>query len=663
VFTPGNEVGGYRLQKVLGEGPFGVVWRAQDRGGQTVAVKLLRSAFSTRPEGRAAFSRLKTASKAHRKAQHPYLASVLGLVDDGPGLGIVSALNDGFSIDQLQVSPAALRGEDPGELSRLLFLFEELGDVLHWLHERHVVHGNLKPSNVLVQRGDFGLVPHVLDLSWSAIGIAAARDNAFISPEQFAGRVPTAASDQWAFGMLLSMAVGAHPGPQAANAPELLVEALRRMRAQQAQARFPNMKAVVAHLRSTRSQVERVRVLSRARRRVQQAGTEPPVPTARVLHGPGGGGPLAADLVAPSREREVSPLKLAPAALSRDLQPETPVRVEPPEELRPSPRTPWWGVAAVIVAAIGLWVLYVRGGAVPAPASAESPTAAPRAEDQGPSAAEPSGPSQRPSSAVDDGEAAPTPGEEAEDSEAAAPSEEPALPTSPERQAPDPEATSAPAPSRRRGRSAAPGPEPVPRKPATLAKASPSPAAARVKASPSPSAAGPQVSPGPSSAGPKLSPSPSSAGPKVSPSPSAAGAKVSPSPSSAGAMVSPSPSSAGPQVPSKQPARSRSSRPLALASPSPTSPPRPGAGSSSGAGALAAVQAGTTGTASAAAAVLTPPGQTPPARPGGPRLPEATRGTDPILEGLDDARDGPGCADGSTDCVETATAGEPSLVR
>ncbi len=387
MFGPGKQISGFVLRARLGEGPFGITWEAVDRTDQSVTVKLLRPAFGERAEGKTAFDRLKRAARAHQRVQHPYVATLSSLVEspEDRALGAVSSFHDGFPLSQLEVSTAARRGDEPSELSRLLFFFEELGDALHWLHERQVVHGNLKPSNVLVQRGDFGIIPKILDLSWSAIGVAASSDNVFISPEQFAGQVPSRASDQWAFGSLLAHTVGSED-PGWGGAPRRLVETVQRMNARQPNQRFSTIKEAVDGLRAVRSELERARVLSRsARFRVESEGHEPPVPGARAL-GEGESG----DLVEPPdaamstvdgrlrqaglRQKEASPLRLAPAALSsRDLDPpEMPQLSVHAHRLRP--RAPvYLGIgAALLGGALLLAVITQSGSTVTAEATAEA---------------------------------------------------------------------------------------------------------------------------------------------------------------------------------------------------------------------------------------------------------------------------------------------------
>jgi len=287
VTTVGEKTFGYRLDAELGAGPFGRVFEATDPEGRAVCLKLLKAEFASQPDAAASFERVRAAVRVHAQIDHPYVARALrALADPERGAyAVVSERSPGRPLGRIDVSHAAQDGEQPTELARLLFLFEELGEALHWVHHAGLVHGNLKPSNVVVQRGDFGLVPRLVDLSWSALGVSASAESHYISPEQFAGRVPTAASDQWSYGTVLTrMLTSKRPDRSFGAVPDRLVDALQRCRARELSARFPSMREAVDEVRAVRSALERAANPARRPTR-SEAGRahEPPVPAARSL--------------------------------------------------------------------------------------------------------------------------------------------------------------------------------------------------------------------------------------------------------------------------------------------------------------------------------------------------------------------------------------------
>lgn len=286
--NPKNMVAGHQLRDELGSGPFGRVWEAIDPDGRPVVLKLLLPELAERADAPDVFRRVVDAVEVHRRIDHPYIARAIRVIvqPEAACFGVVSERSPGRPLSMLDVSHAAQDGEERAELSRLLFLFEELGEALHWIHRAGLVHGNVKPTNVIFQRGDFGLVPRVLDLSWSALGVAATPDSVYISPEQFAGRVPVAASDQWSFGTLITrMLTSKRPDRSFGAVPDRLVDVLARCRAREVHERFPSMREAVDELRAARAELERPRGAPRPQRSSGAASRryEPPVPEARSL--------------------------------------------------------------------------------------------------------------------------------------------------------------------------------------------------------------------------------------------------------------------------------------------------------------------------------------------------------------------------------------------
>lgn len=253
----GSVVAGYRLAEALGGGPFGRVFEARGPGGDVAAVKLLRPDFLARMGSEAAYSRLSASISVHSRLAHPYLARVIRPIQDPAqgACGQVSERLTGQPLGPAVVRPSALHNGDPQALATLITWFEQLGDVLAWLHEQGMVHGNLKPSNVM-------LVPlagesHVklLDLSWSAIGVAAARkgSESYVSPEQYAGQVPSAKSDQWALGTMLErIFTGGQHALSYGVLPAALVQLVQRATKESPDERFATTRELTTSLREIR---------------------------------------------------------------------------------------------------------------------------------------------------------------------------------------------------------------------------------------------------------------------------------------------------------------------------------------------------------------------------------------------------------------------------
>lgn len=259
----GSVIEGCQLLKTLGEGPFGVVWLARDpkRTGPIV-LKLLRSQVLSQPQGRASVSRLAASIKAYAEIEHPNICPVLRLVQqrEDNAFGLASPYIDGQSLDRLQIvlATGGQREVDAKRLVRLLGWFEQLSAVLGWLHDRGVVHGNLKPTNLmLVQNtGNHVHTLKLLDLAWSAIGVAMPAPGAvtYLPPEQLAGNAPSAASDQYSLIAILHryLTLGGRPLAVSEGIPKGLIDLVQRALQPSPAARYPSMAELGAEIGALR---------------------------------------------------------------------------------------------------------------------------------------------------------------------------------------------------------------------------------------------------------------------------------------------------------------------------------------------------------------------------------------------------------------------------
>lgn len=201
----GMIAGRYALQDQLGQGSFGQVFRASDTwlGGEEVALKLSR-----RPSEDRLLSLWREASILRRLR----LPGVARLLDEGKHQRldfIVMELAEGSPLDTLHgLSWESMRPV----LTALL-------NILWRVHEVGVVHGDLKPSNILIDAHgrptvlDFGLsrnayLPGVDDLD-QLMGTAA-----YIAPEQLRGEPISKASDVYALGVIFfELLMGHSPHP------------------------------------------------------------------------------------------------------------------------------------------------------------------------------------------------------------------------------------------------------------------------------------------------------------------------------------------------------------------------------------------------------------------------------------------------------------------
>ena len=199
---PPPVAGRYVLMEEIGRGATGAVHRARDlRTRRDVAAKVVRGGG---PEALLGLVR----EQAHR-IEHPHVLAPIGwAAEDGVALIVMELVRDGSLRDLL-----ARRGRLPEGLVALLL--GQLLDALATVHRLGVVHGDVKPANLLVKDGvrphlllaDFGVATRVADPRAGPAGTPA-----FLAPERLAGVAPDPSQDVYAAGLVALRALsGASP--------------------------------------------------------------------------------------------------------------------------------------------------------------------------------------------------------------------------------------------------------------------------------------------------------------------------------------------------------------------------------------------------------------------------------------------------------------------
>ena len=182
--------GKYLLEKRLGGGGMGTVYRARHLGlDRAFAVKLLHAGHD-----HASFVRLfEGEAKALGALRHPGIVAVTDYGVDPRGTPfLVMDLLEGATLD------AALqqRHLPPEESLRLL---QSIAEAIDYFHAQGIVHGDIKPSNVLLSPQ-----PVIVDFGLAAIRVAAGTPG-FIAPEVAGGERPSGSSDIYSFGAMASL--------------------------------------------------------------------------------------------------------------------------------------------------------------------------------------------------------------------------------------------------------------------------------------------------------------------------------------------------------------------------------------------------------------------------------------------------------------------------
>ncbi|MFI1172829.1 serine/threonine-protein kinase [Streptomyces melanogenes] len=205
--------GRYRVTAMIGRGGMGVVARAVDQLlNREVAVKVVRAYTDASPAELADLRvRMQREAQAAARIRHSGVVTVHDVVEEQGLPVIVMELVDGPSLDDV----LAKRGHlDPREAAAI---GAKLMDALDAAHRAGVLHRDVKPGNVLLERSgrvvltDFGIASmdasgeEALAKLTQSGQIVGSLD--YLPPERAQGREPGAASDIWALGMTLYAAV------------------------------------------------------------------------------------------------------------------------------------------------------------------------------------------------------------------------------------------------------------------------------------------------------------------------------------------------------------------------------------------------------------------------------------------------------------------------
>ncbi|HMB68059.1 MAG TPA: serine/threonine-protein kinase [bacterium] len=224
-FLPGTVLAGrYRIVARVGRGGMGEVFRADDlKLDQPVALKFLPPEVRQDPSR---LQRLLSEVRIARQVSHPNVCRVYDVVEADGEHFLAMELVDGEDLASLLRKVERLTGDRAVRIAR------QIGLGLHAAHELGVLHRDLKPHNVMIDREgrvritDFGLA--VLEDQVGGDEILSGTP-AYMAPEQIAGQSVTTRSDIYSFGIVLyELFTGRRPfpgkdRPEAPSAPSGVV--------------------------------------------------------------------------------------------------------------------------------------------------------------------------------------------------------------------------------------------------------------------------------------------------------------------------------------------------------------------------------------------------------------------------------------------------------
>jgi len=230
----GTKISHYSIEAELGRGGMGVVYRARDgRLQRTVALKILSQEYS-----RSAAQRqlLLAEARAAAALNHPGVTTIYEVGEYDGGLFIAMELVSGTTLRELLK-------EGQFDVRRAVRFAAQIAEALAAAHSQGVVHGDVKPENVVVQPDerikllDFGIARRTAEVAVTTTttqestldavpGASFAGTLAYMAPEQLRRETLDGRADLFALGVLLYEMIAARRPFAGASTTELIAQIL-----------------------------------------------------------------------------------------------------------------------------------------------------------------------------------------------------------------------------------------------------------------------------------------------------------------------------------------------------------------------------------------------------------------------------------------------------
>jgi WD40 repeat protein/serine/threonine protein kinase/DNA-binding SARP family transcriptional activator len=206
----GEPLRGYRLLEQIGEGAFGVVYRAlQPQVGREVAIKAVHPELANHPDF---VRRFEHEAQIVARLEHPHIVPLYDYWREPDAAYLVMRFLRGGSVETLLEAGAL-------EPTRVASIVDQIGFALAAAHRQGVVHRDVKPGNILLDEEgngyltDFGVALDAGSLERSS-GTMMRGTPAYLSPEQIRLDPASPQSDVYALGIVAyEMLTGSHPFP------------------------------------------------------------------------------------------------------------------------------------------------------------------------------------------------------------------------------------------------------------------------------------------------------------------------------------------------------------------------------------------------------------------------------------------------------------------
>lgn len=178
----------YEERAQIGSGAMGVVYAGRNcQTGEPVAIKRVVDRYANNPEIR---------YRAHQEAElmfrHPNLVEMLGCCEVAPNCGPIFIVSNYVQGDNIDTFINAHVRSLPNAEKRICELFLPVLDALAYIHQKGIIHMDIKPSNIMMEQGrnvrlmDLGIADISDTVNTATSGMMGTPK--YAAPEQFSNR-------------------------------------------------------------------------------------------------------------------------------------------------------------------------------------------------------------------------------------------------------------------------------------------------------------------------------------------------------------------------------------------------------------------------------------------------------------------------------------------
>ena len=206
-----RNLGKYELQQQLGRGSAGEVWKGYDtQSHRDVAIKLIHTDLQSDPNFMTRFTRegqiLTTLHHPNLVPIHEVNISRPPQTDETTAYVVMDYIEGQTLADYISAIPDT--GNSPSA-DQIVYLFTTLGVAIDYAHQHGIVHGNIKPGNILLDKRNVKNFedgePMLTDIGLTQLlgNAAGVGSPLYMSPEQAKGYSINNRSDIYSLGVIL----------------------------------------------------------------------------------------------------------------------------------------------------------------------------------------------------------------------------------------------------------------------------------------------------------------------------------------------------------------------------------------------------------------------------------------------------------------------------